>query len=48
MSSHITRIEIFEDEFGGWSYGSSELDLMGYRDIFNLMYDIREKLKNGN
>lgn len=45
MSSHLTRIEIYENEDGSWYYGCPSLDLMGYRDIFELMKDIWEKLK---
>ncbi len=44
MSSQIARIEIYEND-GDWSYGCLELDLMGYSDIFDLMYCIKVLLK---
>ena len=54
MSSHITRIEVYPNynKDGSmnldlpFSYGCPELDLMGYRDIEELIKDIRKKLKS--
>ncbi len=52
MSSYIAKIEVYPDydEDGSmnlnlpFSYGCTELDLMGYSDIKDLIKDIRNKL----
>ena len=53
MSSHIARIEIYPEynddnsiNIHTFSYGCLELDLMGYTDINDLIFDIKQILKN--
>lgn len=55
MSSKSATIEVYSDYNKEgivnydlpFSYGCSELDLMGYMDIDKLIKDVRIKLKNG-
>ena len=41
MSSHIFRIEIYENKDGTWSYGCPDESLMGYNDIEILIKSLK-------
>jgi len=42
MSSYKYRIEIYEDNLGNWSYGCPDMNLMGYHDLVELLFDLKE------
>jgi len=45
MSSHLTRIEVYENEEGTFYFSCCDMDLMGYSNINNLLEDIKKEFE---